>query len=323
MTPGRILVLKPGSLGDIVHTLPAVAALKTRFPQSAITWLVNPEWEPLLEGNPHLASTLIFPRGDFRGPSGLLRFLAWRRTLPSLVQPDLILDFQGLLRTAVIGRAFGGVPAWGLADAREGSRWLHTRSIPVEANAHAVERYLTLAAALGATPPGPPEFFLPPGRRPEAALPDRPWILLHPFSRGEGKSLSAEAIRAFCRAAGHPVVLAGRSQVAIPAEENVTDLVNRTTLAELLWLIRHAAFTVSVDSGPSHMAAAVTDHLLAIHTRTDPCRVGPYRPGATVWKGGTFHPALDPSSSREPTVVPGAGDATAMAGHVRERMAAA
>ena len=155
MTPERLLVLKPGSLGDIVHTLPAVAALKARHPSCAITWMVNPEWEPLLEGNPHVASTLIFPRGDFRGPAGLLRFAAWRRGLPGRLQPDLILDFQGLLRTAVIGRAFRGVPMWGLSDAREGSRLLHTRTLAVDGKAHAVERYLVLAAALGGVPAGP------------------------------------------------------------------------------------------------------------------------------------------------------------------------
>lgn len=321
MTPERLLVLKPGSLGDIVHTLPAVAALKARFPSCEITWMVNPEWEPLLEGNPHLTSTIVFPRGDFRGPSGLLRFAAWRRGLPGRAQPDLILDFQGLLRTAVIGRAFRGVPVWGLSDAREGSRLLHTRTVAVDANAHAVERYLVLAAALGAVPAGPPEFALPGGRRPDASLPAQPYILLHPFSRGAGKSLSPGAIRAFCREAGHPVVVAGRAaESAEIAGPNVTDLVNRTSLAELLWLIRNAAFVVSVDSGPSHMAAALTERVLAIHTRTDPCRVGPYRPGTSVWKGGGFFPALDPASSKAPHVQPAERDAIAMARHVRERL---
>lgn len=323
MTPERLLVLKPGSLGDIVHTLPAVAALKARHPSCAITWMVNPEWEPLLEGNPHVASTLIFPRGDFRGPAGLLRFAAWRRGLPGRVQPDLILDFQGLLRTAVIGRAFHGVPVWGLSDAREGSRLLHTRTLAVDGKAHAVERYLVLAAALGGVPAGPPEFTLPGGRRPDTALPASPYILLHPFSRGAGKSLDRETIRAFCREAGHPVVVAGRAPGEQPVTApDVTDLVNRTSLAELLWLIRDAAFVVSVDSGPAHMAAALTDRLLAIHTRTDPCRVGPYRPGASVWKGGGFFPALDPASSDAPDVVPASTDAVAMAHHVRDRLAA-
>ena len=66
MNPTRILVLKPSSLGDIVHTLPAVATLRAKFPAAHITWMVNPEWAPLLERNPHINETLVFPRYSSR-----------------------------------------------------------------------------------------------------------------------------------------------------------------------------------------------------------------------------------------------------------------
>ena len=321
MNPGRILVLKPSSLGDIVHTLPAVAALRAKFPAAQITWMVNPEWAPLLERNPHINETLVFPRSDFRGPKGWLRFLRWRRGLKAQVSPDLILDFQGLLRTALVARAFRGVPVYGLSDAREGARLAQTRTVPVDPKSHAVERYLSLAAAAGAALVGPPAFALPDGDRPAETLPDEPFVVLHPFSRGEGKSLSAEAVAAFCRAMDRPVVIVGRSDEQLGAlPQNATDLLNKTSLTELLWFLRCAAFVVSVDSGPMHLAAAVTDKLLAIHTWSDPCRVGPYRPGAHVWKAGNFFPALDPLSSSAPATVPSVNDAETMARWVRERL---
>jgi ADP-heptose:LPS heptosyltransferase len=321
MNPRRILVLKPSSLGDIVHTLPAVAALRAKFPEAHITWMVNPEWAPLLEGNPHVDETLIFPRADFRGPRGWLRFHRWRRDLQKQTPPDLILDFQGLLRTALVARAFPGVPVYGLSDAREGARFVQTSTVKVVPGSHAVERYLALAAAADATLAGPPVFPLPAGDRPSETLPAEPFVVLHPFSRGDGKSLSPGAVAAFCRAMDCPVVLVGRSETKMEdLGANTTNLLNKTSLTELIWLLRHAAFVVSVDSGPMHLAAAATDRLLAIHTWSDPCRVGPYRLGAQVWKARNFFPALDTSSSSVPSVEPTPDDAATMARWVREKL---
>lgn len=319
MNPRHLLVLKPSSLGDVVHTLPAVAALRAKFPQARITWMISEQWAPLLEDNPDINDLLIFPRRDFRGMAGARRFLRWRAGLAGQIQPDLILDFQGLLRTGLTAHAFRGVPVHGLSDAREGARFFQTHTVRVAPDLHAVERYLALSASTGATPEGPPVFHLPAGHTPRASLPTEPWILLHPFSRGRGKSLSPEAVVAFGREAKMPVVLAGRNDTALPPlPDNVTDLLNKTTLAELVWLLRRAAFTVSVDSGPMHLAAAITGKLIGIHTWSDPCKVGPYRADATVWKGGEFFPALDPASSSAPSVVPDAQDAIAIALRVRD-----
>ena len=321
MNPRRILVLKPSSLGDVVHTLPAVAALRSKFPAAHLTWMVNPEWAPLLEGNPHIDETLIFPRADFRGPRGWLRFHRWRRDLQKQTPPDLIFDFQGLLRTALVARAFPGAPVYGLSDAREGARFVQTKTVKVVPGSHAVERYLALAAAVGATMAGPPVFPLPAGDRPSERLPAEPFVVLHPFSRGDGKSLSPAAIAAFCRAMDCPVILVGRSETKMEdLPVNATNLLNKTSLTELIWLLRHAAFVVSVDSGPMHLAAAVTDRLLAIHPWSDPCRVGPYRPAAHVWKARNFFPALDTSSSSGPSVKPTPDDAATMARWVREKI---
>ena len=322
MNPGCILVLKPSSLGDIVHTLPAVAALRGKFPAAHITWMVNPEWAPLLQDNPDINETLIFPRSEFRGPLGWLRFHRWRQDLKKQAPPDLILDFQGLLRTALVARTFRGVPVCGLSDAREGARLAQTQTVSFDPKAHAVERYLALAAAAGADLPGPPIFHLPPGEKPSCVLPPGPFVLLHPFSRGKDKSLSPEAVAAFCRAIDYPVVLVGRSDA--PLDElpsNVTNLLNQTSLTELVWLLRHAAFVVSVDSGPMHLAAAVTDKLLAIHTWSDPCKVGPYRPGAHVWKARNFFSALDPLGSSAPATIPSVDDAETIARWVRSKLA--
>jgi ADP-heptose:LPS heptosyltransferase len=118
-----------------------------------------------------------------------------------------------------------------------------------------------------------------------------------------------------------PVVLVGRCDQSLPELPwNTINLLNKTSLTELLWLLRRAAFVVSVDSGPMHLAAAVTDRLLAIHTWSDPCKVGPYRPGAHVWKARNFFSALDPVSTSAPAVEPSANDAETMARWVRSQL---
>ena len=301
--PRSILVLKPSSFGDIVHTLPAVAWLKFVWPTCRLTWLVNTEWAPLLAGNPDVDEVVEFPRRNFRGVRGLLRFGGWCRENVVGRKPELALDYQGLLRSAVLGRSSGPGLFCGLCDAREGARWWYDRVAPTPPGVpHAVDRYLRLTAtalaAAGIDPTLPPRelltFRLPTGTVPVAwpAGMNEPYVVLHPFARGAGKSLTAAQIEAFCRRlAPRQVVLVGRrdgSGFAAPA--GVVDLLDQTTLLELIWALRGAAGIVSVDSGPSHLAAALDKPLVAIHTWSDPRRVGPYRDDAWVWKNGRLIP---------------------------------
>jgi heptosyltransferase I len=285
--PHSILIIKPSSLGDVVHTLPAVACVKRRWPAAKVSWLVNQEWAPLLQDNPYLHDVIEFPRKRFRGLFGWTRFPAWTRALHERVQPDLVLDFQGLFRSALIGRWAGG-KVWGLSDSREFARFFHDRIVkvpPRQEPVHAVRRSLMLAEALGCDISKPLEWPLPAGAAPSIPLPPH-FVLLHPYARGHGKSLTIAEAAKFCRAlAPLPVVIAGASGQA-PKVENAIDLLGQTTLPQLCWLIRRADFVVSVDSGPAHIAAALTERLLAIHTWSDPRQVGPCQPRAWVWKDG-------------------------------------
>jgi ADP-heptose:LPS heptosyltransferase len=284
--PKSILVVKPSSLGDIVHTLPAVAAVRDANPGAEITWVINPEWAPLLRGNPDVDHVHIFPRGQFRSWRAPTTLLPWLRQTRKL-RPDAALDFQGLLRSALIARWSRASHTFGLSDAREGSRFLYDTVAAVDRKAHAVERYLKLAERFGAAVRRPLRFSLPTGD-PLPRFDDHPaFVLLHPFARGGGKSLSSEAIGRFCVSlAPVRVVLVGTTMRRIPQAENCIDVTNQTTLLQLMWLIRRARWVVSVDSGPMHIAAAVTPRLVSIHSWTDPRRVGPYNADAWVWKNG-------------------------------------
>lgn len=287
------MIIKPSSLGDVVHTLPAVAAVRDTYPRADITWIINPEWAPLLRGNQDVNHVHIFPRGDFSGLGAPQSLWPWLKQTKEL-RPDLALDFQGLLRSALIAKVSRAKKVYGMKDAREGSRLFYNRSAKVNRSEHAVERYLKLAELAGAKIGEALRCPIPSGD-PLPRFDDYPpYILLHPFARGEGKSLSNKVIEEICRAfAPTRVVIVGRTQRKIDPPENCVELTNQTSLLQLIRLIRAASFIISVDSGPMHIAAALTNRLVSIHTWSDPRKVGPYNQEAWVWKNGEVLPVRD------------------------------
>jgi heptosyltransferase-1 len=301
--PSEILIIKPSSLGDVVHTLPSFAELRRAFPTAKIRWLMNTEWKPLLDGLEQIDEVIEFPRRDFRGARGLMRIGPWASELRKRINVDLVLDYQGLLRSALIARLCRGLDGKviGLDDAREGARLFYHESVSTAGCVHAVDRYLSLTRRITGTVPSAIDWPLPDGRIPgsfEGGNPILPFVLLHPFSRGEGKSLTVEQVNAFCEhLVPHHVVIAGRADVKVEPVSNVSNLLNVTDLPELIWLLRHASFVVSVDSGPMHIAAALTDRLVSIHTWSDPAKVGPYRAGAWVWQQGRLYRQRDRENS--------------------------
>ncbi|MGH8102369.1 MAG: glycosyltransferase family 9 protein [Chthoniobacterales bacterium] len=281
-----ILIIKPSSLGDIVHTLPAVAFIRDAYPQADITWVINPEFAPLLRGNPAVDHVHLFPRSDFSGLGAVRKFGPWSKTTRQL-QPDLALDFQGLLRSALIAKISGAKQIYGLSDSREGARFFYHQIAKVNQHEHAVQRYLKLAQLAGAKIGEATRYSFPSGDPLPRFDEFPPFILVHPFARGGGKSLSKSVIEETCRAfAPTRVVVVGTSSRQIKGSDNCVELTNQTTLLQLVHLIRKAHFVISVDSGPMHIAAAMSDNLLSIHTWSDPHRVGPYNPDAWVWKHG-------------------------------------
>jgi heptosyltransferase I len=281
-----ILIIKPSSLGDIVHTLPAVALIRDAYPQADITWVINPEFAPLLRGNPSVDHVHLFPRSDFSGLGAPRSFVPWAKTTRRL-RPDLALDFQGLLRSALIAKISGAKQIYGLSDSREGARFFYHRIAKVNRHEHAVQRYLKLAELAGAKIGEAARYPLPSGDPLPRFDEFPPFILLHPFARGRGKSLSKAVIEEICNAfAPIRVVVVGKSSRRIDGFDNCIELTNQTTLLQLVHLIRKARFVISVDSGPMHIAAALSDNLLSIHTWTDPGRVGPSNPDAWIWKHG-------------------------------------
>jgi ADP-heptose:LPS heptosyltransferase len=243
----------------------------------------------MLSGHPALWQPVLFPRQSFRGLAGPWRLWKWARGFGTQGAADLVLDFQCLLRSALVGRCCRRLHFYGLSDAREGARFFYDAAVPVHSGMHAVDRYLALVRAVGVAADVPLEWPLPVSSLPAGFYPEVPFVAVHPFSRGEGKSLALGELRLLCEALSPlRVVLLGRSQETPEPLPHVENWLNRTDLPELTAILRAATWTLSVDSGPMHIAAALSQRVVSIHTWSDPNRVGPYPREAWVWQRGSL-----------------------------------
>ncbi len=150
--PVALRSIKPSALGDIIHSLPVLEALRIRFPEAHICWVVNRSYEPLIQGHPALNSTLPFDRQVFK--RGLLATLRTAYQFAQEVRKrrfDLVIDLQGLLRTGLMTLATCSPRRVGMGTAREGSRYCYTDVIPTPDSdkEHAIDRYWRIAEALG------------------------------------------------------------------------------------------------------------------------------------------------------------------------------
>jgi heptosyltransferase I len=203
------------------------------------------------------------------------------------IRPDVALDLQGLLRSALMARLSRARRVIGISDAREGATRLYHELVPVVRDEHAVLRYLRILESLGLPKIERPRFPLPPGIPLEGAFRDGPFVVLHPFARGDGKSMAPEHVLQFCEGV-QPLrsVLVGVGKLQRELPSNTLNLLNQTTIREMIWLLGAADFVASVDSGPMHIAAAVGAKMLSIHTWSDPRLVGPFSDDAWIWQGG-------------------------------------
>jgi ADP-heptose:LPS heptosyltransferase len=240
----------------------------------------------VLRDNPVIDEIVLFPRERFRGVGGMLMSIPWSLHLRK-IRPDIALDLQGLLRSALMARLSRAGRAIGISDAREGATRLYHEVIPVIRGEHAVLRYLRVLGGLGLPKIERPVFPLPPGVPLNGPFRNQPFVVLHPFARGEGKSLEPEHVVQFCeRVRPLTTVLAGIGKLQREVPGNTINLLNQTTIREMIWLLGAADFVASVDSGPMHIAAAVGAKMLSIHTWSDPRLVGPFSEEAWIWQGG-------------------------------------
>lgn len=291
-TPSKILIVKPSSLGDIVHSLPVLNALKGCFPRAKIHWVVAKGLEGLLEGNPMIEKLWIVNKDEWKKIDKLKTTVQELRTLFRKLKAekyDLVVDLQGLMRSGIITASTRAPVRIGFTEAREGSTMFYTHKVRGGRNIHAVERYLKIVEALECDIPEI-HFPLPSDNAfSQFSIPKGEYIVFIPGARWSTKKWG-------CRQFGElasklpfrSVIVGSRSDVRDAdtivslSSGNALSFAGKTTIGELTGLIQNARCVVSTDSGPMHIAAALHIPVIALFGPTDPHRTGPYGKGHTV-----------------------------------------
>lgn len=289
----RILILKPSSLGDIVHAIPVLRLLRQHFSDSEIYWWIDERFAGLLEDDKDLSGLLIFDRNNWRK-------LSWLKTLCSNLsfarhkKFDLVIDLQGLLRSGMFGWYSNGTTFIGVDQNREGATAFYDVAIPrPNPDAHAVDWYLEVLRYLNISI----NFnfvWLPEDEKAKASvfnkwqLDKRRYVAVCPGARWKTKRLPREY---FVEVAKRIVelekdidfVVIGGKECSEIAEmirsvigKRCINTASQTSIKEMIEIVRFSEFFMSNDTGPLHIAAALKKPILSFFGPTEPKRTGPY-----------------------------------------------
>jgi heptosyltransferase I len=294
----KILILKPSSLGDVIHALPVLRLLRRHWPQSEIHWWLDVNLVPLLEKDPDLAGIFVFQRKRWAAPH------RWHEIVSNIMKMrehhfDLVIDLQGLARSGMFAWLANPRMIVGLDNIREGSREgaraLYDLTPPrATPKTHAVDRYMAVLPLLNV--PVHWNFEWLSVRRAavesirEKWAPERQgarWIVLLPGGRWDNKRWPvANFVELAKRLSGIPalrlVVLGSKDErplgdaIAAAVPDFCLNLAGATSLDEMIEWIRQSRLVITNDTGPMHVAAAVGRPVIAIFGPTDPTNTGPY-----------------------------------------------
>jgi heptosyltransferase I len=311
----KILILKPSSLGDVVQALPVLRLLKRELPESEIYWWVQSNLAPLLEGDPDLSGVLHFNRQGWAAPRNwakLWRTIRWMRDQAF----DWVIDLQSLARSGAFAWLANGKLTIGLDEPREGARGFYDIIVPRPSfYTHAVDWYLGVLPLLGFKSPGvnpgsqltqallektswcnSQNGFVWMHSRPDVAekikqkwpVSEGRWIALQPGARWGNKRWPAKHFAELLArlTADQPAfrfaILGSNEDSALAKEiipaapQRCLDLTGQTSLPEMVEWIRACELMITNDTGPMHVAAALSKPVIALFGPTEPQRTGPY-----------------------------------------------
>jgi heptosyltransferase I len=301
----NILIVKLSAIGDVIQTLPSLAALRRLCPDAHITWVVEEAAADLIKNHPYLDAVLVSRRKSWSKDIQRGRFGETLKEIKSFLKDlrqrhyDLVIDFHGLFKSAMIVYLSRGKRKLGYDSLQELSGLFLNEKIPEDMNKHAVDRYLDFPRYLGAQMDSA-QFVLPSDQETMAKvqnllreynLEDKKFIAINPVALWETKLWNNEKFARLADLINNKlqvkVVFTGNEKKAIDEITSLmtTEKINlggRTSLPELAGLYKKAQMVISTDSGPMHMAAAVQTPVIALFGPTDPARTGPYGSGHTV-----------------------------------------
>ena len=304
----NILIVKLSAIGDVVHTLPSLAALKGHFPDAHITWVIEEAAADLIKNHPYLDRVIVSHRKQWitnlknikkigSALKEIRQFIAALRER----RYDMVIDFHGLFKSAMIVGISGAKRKIGYNSLQELSGLFLNEKIYEDMEKHAVDRYLDLSRYLGADVESP-EFLIPlreeNRRRVDTLLKahkideGKPFVAVNPVAFWKTKLWEEKKFAELCdRIAGelktNVVFTGGKNDDVVERIQYMmnfysANLTGKTSLRDLAYLYELASVVVTTDSGPMHIAAAVGTPTVALFGPTDPLRTGPYGEGHRV-----------------------------------------
>ncbi|CAK8721273.1 Heptosyltransferase-1 [Candidatus Electrothrix laxa] len=302
----RILIIKPSSLGDIVHTLPVAHAIKRCFPNCSIGWIAQHAFAPLLQTDDSIDTVHPIQIPSTSDPQAgrwawIKAFKGTVSTLQKLHKEfqqkpyDLILDLHASLRSGLLGRTNPAGQRVGFSQAKELNTFFQNHLIDIpETTEHAQDKNLLFCSYLGIKAVSE-DFHLCTGEEDRQTMQQflqsqdadtSPLIYANPAARWQSKFWPIEywaTLTDKLQRQGVPVVFGGSPQdmeyITAIARRMKTDPIiaaGRLTLPQSAALIQHASLYIGLDSGPMHIAALARTPVVALFGPTHPNRVGPY-----------------------------------------------
>lgn len=295
----NILIIKPSALGDIAIALGAVASLRRRYPDAKITWFVRPEFSPLLDCASNIDDTIIFDRrllGKWwYKPEAFVSLVRLVKSLRG-ANFDLVIDLQGLFRTAFFGWITGCRKRLGMKTSREFAHIFYTDKVSQDDDSiHVIDYYNKVIAAAGVT-----DAVVEYGLFVEEQAAARAKEILSEFGfdgkeyavfvTGATREAKCWPIEKFAHLAekinteyGLEVIGVGISgekeridKIVAISKARIVNLAGRTTIPELMAVLAGAKVVISNDTGPGHIAAALGGKTVIIFGPTNPQRIYPY-----------------------------------------------
>ncbi len=333
----RLLVVRLSAMGDIIHTLPAAAALRQAFPHATLGWLIEERWADLL-------CTLRHPRAGRRSPQRPLvdcvhsvntaewrrepfSFNTWQQMAAGLshlrgIQYDAAIDFQGAVRSALLGRWSGAPIVYGSAQPRENvASMFYTRNVLLKTQGtHVVEQALAMAEAVASSAIAP-TAIVPPTAQVQAEFPVDPdaenkiagftahvsdFAILNPGAGWGAKRWPVERYGQVAKELAKDGLCSlinygpGEEELAVTVEAAGEGAARKIScsISELIALTRRARLFIGGDTGPMHLAAALKIPVVGIFGPTNPARNGPFGTRSVVLRSASS--VTDHTRRREP-----------------------
>lgn len=285
--PQKILIIKPSSLGDIIHSLPFLDTIAKCFPAAEIHWVVARGLDVVLSEHPLIKKLWVINKDKWKSfaylPDTCREVVELYKGLRR-ERYDLSIDLSGLFRSGLITWAAKAKYKLGFVESDEGSPLFYTHKIQGGMDNHAIDRYLKIAEEIGCKLSDiayPMSNF---ERNPKIceALP-KDYIVIAPSAGKEANRWPAERFgRLAAKLPFTSIVISGASdkdvveEVVRHSEGRAISLAGKTTLLEMFAVISKARFFISNDTGPMHIAAAFNIPVFAIFGPANPARTGPY-----------------------------------------------